>query len=440
MRRILLAALLLALLGAACGGSPDAGTSTTSAPTSTTTTTMATTTTLSQEEQDAAMGAALWEGYTEAWAEGPEAAARYVVDHTYPGMPATYEGCLEPDRPPGYKSYLADPSTLAPDPGWEPSGIDLNIEGRVYTMEVLRRTGVGADAEEETVTLHFAVLNGAAYLFVSCGPAPTTTTTIPADALAYRLEVGDTYGHQVTFSNYITEDQTEAGGTVRTGTESWTHYVSFEVTGTNDSGTPRLAMTFDRVIWEMFSAGVHRNGFDSDVDDEGLWWGYHGDLVGDTTTLTVSSDGPRIDGNTSQSFLTLPAAPVAPGDTWESEWALADPRLSGTMTVTATEVGNEVVRVSFEGTGSGTRTTGEIAEIELEYITEGDITGTAVIDAATGWVRSMTIDIDAEGTIEVTSTGIWFGIRPLAGSAELAVGIPMPVTYVIHIETTTTTE
>ena len=64
-------------------------------------------------------------------------------------------------------------------------------------------------------------------------------------------------------------------------------------------------------------------------------------------------------------------------------------------------------------------------------------TGTAVIEAGTGWVTSMTMDIAASGTIEVTSTGFWQEIRPLAGSAELNAGVPMPVTYVIHIETTT---
>jgi len=437
MRRILAAVLAITLLGAACGGSQGLGATTTSAPT-TTTTTVATTTTLSQEEQDAALAVALWEGYTDAWAEGPEAAAHYIVDHTYPGMEATYEGCLDADRPPGYKSYIPNPSSIAPDPGWEPSGVDLSVKGRIYTMDVLCRTGVGNDAEEEVKSLHFAVRDGEACLFISCEPPPAPTTTIAADALAYRLPTGAAYAQRVTFSNYITEDQSPAGGTVRTGTETWTHYVSFEVTGITDQGTPRLTMRFDRVIWEMFSAGVHRNGFDSDVDDSEWWYAYHGDLVGDSTTLTVDPDGPRIGGETSQSFLTLPAAPVAPGDAWEGEWALGDPRLSGTMTITATEVGDDVVWVSFAGTGSGTRVVDEIVEIDLEYLTEGEITGTAVIDAGTGWIRSMTMDINAEGTIEVTSTGFWHEIRPLAGSNELEVGFPMPVTYVIHIETTTT--
>jgi hypothetical protein len=197
-------------------------------------------------------------------------------------------------------------------------------------------------------------------------------------------------------------------------------------------------MAIERVVWEMFSGGVHRNAFDSDIQtDPQRWTGYHGDLVGDTTTLVAHPEGPRIGGETSQSFLTLPVAAVTPGDSWEGTWALGQLDLTGEMQITATEVGDDRVVVEFAGTGSGVRTATDLVKIDIVYTTDAEISGRAVIDAATGWVESMSIDIAATGTIEVTSTGFWNEVRPLAGSAELQVGVPMPVTYQIHIETTT---
>jgi len=457
MRRALAILVIIWMLGAGCGGDQAATTTappviTTAAPTTTTTTTSPTTTssttlapptTLSQEEQDAPLVMTVWEGYTEAWTQGPEAAARYIVAHTYPGMPAVYEGCLDPDKPRYHRAATPDADTIAPDPGWEPSDLGLEVEGRTYTVDVLFRDGLGADTETEISTVHVTIRDGEPYFFMSCAPPPPpppTTTTIPAGALAYRLETGAEYGHRVTFRSDITEDQSGAGGTTRTGRETWTHEVEFEVTGTNDEGNPRMAMTFARVTWEMFSGGVHRNAFDSAAGgDPEDWYGIQGDLAGDTSTLTVAPQGPRITSNSSQSFLTLPAAPVTAGDTWQGEWALGDPRLSGTMTITAIEVGDDRVRVSFAGTGSGTRVVEDMFLLDIEYTTEAEISGTALIDAGTGWLRSMTMDIRAEGTIEVTSGGLWMGIRPLAGSRELQAGVPMPVTYAIHIETTTTT-
>jgi hypothetical protein len=65
------------------------------------------------------------------------------------------------------------------------------------------------------------------------------------------------------------------------------------------------------------------------------------------------------------------------------------------------------------------------------------VTGTARIDPATGWIRSVSIDVEAEGTIAFTGGGFWSGIRPLAGSSQLAEGVPMPTPYDISVETTT---
>jgi hypothetical protein len=456
MRSRIAALAAAGILTAACGGTDSAATTTevpetttgpapTAATTTTTTTTLpettttATTTTLPQEAQDAMLAAQLWKDYDDAWEEGPEAVARFIVENTYPGMPATYEDCLF-EFTPGSRNLIPYRDTVTPDEGWEPAGIDLDVEGRTYTIDVTFRDGTGDDVEEETNTVHVTVRNGEAFFFVSCEPKPppTTTTTIPADALAYRFEEGAAYTHRVTFRNDITEDQTAAGGSVRAGRETWTHEIRFTVTGFSDAGSPRMEMSFDRVVWEMYSAGVHRNAFDTATDDDpDRWYGYHGDLAGDTRNLTVEPEQPRIGGDTSQSFLTLPAAPIAAGDTWEGEWALGDPRLSGTMTITADEVGDDTVRVSFSGTGDGRRVTEDMISVDLIYETEGSVTGTAVIDAATGWIRTMVIDLNAEGTLQATSGGFWNGIRPLAGSRELQVGPVMPVSYLIHIETTT---
>jgi hypothetical protein len=401
---------------------------------------MAPTTTLSELQQDAALAVGVWEGLSEAWQQGPIPAARYISEHSYPGTPVAYEDCLEADRPEGWKEYFPHPDTMAPDPGWEMSGVDIDIEGRVYTIDVVIREGLGTSADRETRTLHVAIRDGEAHFFFACEPAPppTTTTTIADDALAYRLVEGAAYTHKVTYRSDITEDQSPAEGRTRTGRETWTQYRGFEVGASDSDGAATVWMTFSRVAWEMYSAGVHRNAFDTANDDDpDEWYGDQGDLALETFRMTVAPAGPRIDSRSSHSFLVLPTVPVAVGDTWEGRWALNEPEMAGTMTVTATAVDTDEVRVSFEGTGDGTRLVRDMIKADLDYFTEGEISGMAVIDADTGWLRSMTVDIEAAGTIEITSDGFWQDIRPLAGSDQLLIGVPMPVTYTIRIETRT---
>ncbi len=444
MRRALSIAAVICLVMAAC--SDDAVTTTVTSTTAGTTTTTTTTTTMAppptlpQLEQDTIMAVAVWEGLSEAWQQGPSPAARYISENSYPGMPAAYEDCLAAERPQGWKEYSPDAGTLMLDPGWGPSGIDIDVEGRIYTIEVTIREGLGTTADWDTKTLHVSILEGEPYFFFSCEPTPppTTTTTIAADALAYRLAEGATYTHKITYRSDITEDQSPAEGRTRTGRETWTQYRDFEVGASDSDGTATVWMTFSRVAWEMYSAGVHRNQFDTaDDDDPDEWYGDQGDLALETLRLAVGPAGPRIDSRSSHSFLVLPAVPVAVGDTWEGRWSLNEPEMTGTMIITATAVDAGEVRVSFEGTGDGTRLVRDMIKADLDYFTEGEISGTAVIDADTGWLRSMTVDIEAAGTIEIASDGFWQAIRPLAGSSELLIGVPMPVTYEIRIETRT---
>jgi hypothetical protein len=447
MRRSAVLAVAIVLVAGACSGGTSSGgaagsgggetgeaAATTIAPTtapSTTTSTSTTSTTLSQEQLDASAAASLWDGLDSAWEEGPEAAARYIEDHTYPGFPAAYEDCLVPGVSPGAMSYAAHPETLESDPGWASSEVDVEVLGRIYTIDVDIRSGIGAEAE--TRTLHVSILDGEPHFFFRCEPR------LSDDALAYRFEEGDTFRHEVSYRADITEDQTPVGGRVRTGRETWTQERSFVVEEAEDGGPASIEMTYERVTWEMFTGGVHYNAFDTDRDPEDRWYGDQGDLALKTRGWKLQPAGPAsINSELFPSFLPLPAEEVGTGSSWEGRWSLGDPRLAGPMTITVTGAGEETVEVAFEGTGSGTRTISDPIKLDLSFDTEATMSGTAVIESGTGWVRSMTVEIDAEGTIEVTSGGFYQNIRPLAPFLdEVPLGSPIPATYEIRMETVT---
>jgi len=165
-----------------------------------------------------------------------------------------------------------------------------------------------------------------------------------------------------------------------------------------------------------------------------VWYGVQVDLAFDVSDLMVEPEDPRIGARESFSFLNLPATAVVEGDTWDSDWGLNEPALRGSMTVTATSVGDDEIRVSFDGWGEGFHKIDRQFRAAYGLRTAAATSRTAVIDTATGWLRSVVADIAAEGTIEVTTTGFWDGIRPLAGSSERDIGVEMPTTYTIRIE------
>jgi len=454
MRKVLAAMMALGLVMAGCGDddavseptnsittlATTVATSTTLTSTTTsTTTTLAPTTTMSQEQQDAAFGAALWDGLTWAWVEGPAAAARYIEANTYPGWPAVYEDCLMADRPAGWRQYVPMPDTIEPDPGWGSSDIAVEVQGRIYTMDVEVWSGVGGEEEQSTNTSHISVLGDDVFFFFVCEPA------LAEDALAYRLDEGATYTHKVTFRSNITEDQSPAGGRQRTGREDWTIFRTFEVTQAGERDA-RVEMEIDRVIWEIASTvGNHTHGasLDSDVNtDHGEPPGPLADVIGFRATLNLYPDGPGSlpplhRRRTSFSLIDLPVSAVTEGDSWVSDWGLDKPALLGTVTVTVTSIDDEQVWVALEGTGTGSKTYLEVPLARYELVTAASVSGTAVIDRATGWVQSVDVDIEAEGTIEFTTQGVWMGLRPLFSQDDLDIGVEMPTTYTIRIETRT---
>jgi hypothetical protein len=180
----------LCLVAAACGGTESAVPTTTEPPATTTTTSTSTTTTLPQEEQDVAAVLAIWEGMNAAWVEGPEAAALYITEHTYPGMPADYEHCLLESRAAGLMEYSPDADTIYPDPDWSPPAADIRVDGRIYGMATVITEGQGAGSEPTLRLLHVTIDEGEAFFFLSCDPPPpptttttTTTTTLPPMAI-----------------------------------------------------------------------------------------------------------------------------------------------------------------------------------------------------------------------------------------------------------------
>ena len=171
--------------------------------------------------------------------------------------------------------------------------------------------------------------------------------------------------------------------------------------------------------------------------DPSEWIGPIGDLVGHETRFKVGAAGTNVGGATSFSFVDTPVRDIAEGDAWTSDWRLGGPALSGSMTVTVTAVNDDQVTVAFEGSGEGTKTYLEAPSARYKLVTAARVTGTAIVDRATGWVRTLHATIEAEGSIEFVNQGYWNGIRPLFSSDSIEVGTEMPTTYEITVEVTT---
>lgn len=186
VRPITIVGAALCLVAAACGGTESTLPTTTEPPAVTTTASTSTTTTLPQAERDAAAVLAIWGGMNAAWMEGPDAAALYLTEHTYPGMPSDYEHCLLESRAAGFMEYSPEADTIDPDPDWSPAAADVRADGRIYRMAVVITEGTGAGSERTLRLLHVTILEDEAFFFLSCEPPPpptttttTTTTTLP---------------------------------------------------------------------------------------------------------------------------------------------------------------------------------------------------------------------------------------------------------------------
>ncbi len=186
VRPIAIVGVTLCLVAAACGGTESASPTTTKPPVATTTISTSTTTTLPQEDQDVAAVLAIWDEMNAAWVEGPDAAALFLTEHTYPGMPAEYEHCLLESRAAGFMEYSPEAGTIDPDPGWSPAAGDLRVDGRIYRVAVVITEGTGAGSERTLRLLRVTILEDEAFFFLSCEPPPpptttttTTTTTLP---------------------------------------------------------------------------------------------------------------------------------------------------------------------------------------------------------------------------------------------------------------------
>lgn len=111
----------------------------------------------------------LFDGLTEASAEGVESMYSYIAEHDHPAMPCTVDLLRGHYRFPADLaiSFTVVPETIEPDPGWAvlsgPHAGEVP-EGDIYYFDVIQTV-----AEEPSSTdSHAAVLDGDAYFFISC--------------------------------------------------------------------------------------------------------------------------------------------------------------------------------------------------------------------------------------------------------------------------------
>lgn len=172
MRGTVLLCLPLALLLSACGAensrSPVFSEATTAAPT-----------TQDPFVADQALIRALYDGHSQAFSDGLDAAAAYTAENNHPDFAYTAEECRSAPLSAGLsteytETVVPDVAAMTLDPDWslpDTRYAGLAPTGRTYIVPIeVTQNDPNAGLVDETYSaeVHATILNGVAYYFQTC--------------------------------------------------------------------------------------------------------------------------------------------------------------------------------------------------------------------------------------------------------------------------------